>query len=637
MTKAAAKYCLLFGFMAMCLFLAEPAKAQLRMIPLETTAPAKQKSAGVSFRKQVATDSLRLPFWDDFTFSSSVPDSNLWAASEHVAVTNTIAVAPPSFNVATFDGIDASGRPYSQDAKISGRSDTLTSLPIQLGAGQLSAAEQASVFLSFYWQIQGRGDRPEKGDSLKLFFLADDSTTHQVWSQGAREEVDSADFQQEIISLKEAGDALGVNFFHEGFRFQFASYNRQSGMFDLWHVDYIYLDKGRNRNSLYYHDRSISDVHASLFYPYAAVPIGQYFADPAKYNNPSFNFTTFSLEEPGKQEPVEYSITILEGEEVLFTLADPASSGYTANGQQYNKIEREGLPATALQDYQQRDSLYLTTLISLNSEEPKAFFNFNDTVRVENVLHDYFAYDDGTAEYGVEVRGDRGLRFAYEYELSTKDTLTHIDLYLPYFMQGLGGQFVDLKIWTQLASEGRQDSLLYSMRDVQLQNSSGLNEFTSYELRSPLILKPGTFYIGLEKRSDSFLAIGFDRNTDSRQKVFVSTDQESWNASLEDKGSIMMRPRFKQGVDPNILSAREPEFTYPVRIYPNPSEGLLVVESQARVLEVYSSQGQLLRSFEQRPGASRKEIDLRELPGGLYLIKMIFKDASVSKKILIKN
>lgn len=588
-------------------------------------------------RMSASGDSLKLPFWDDFTFTKSIPDSSLWTNSQHVAVTNTIAVEPPSFNVATFDGIDGGGRPYSQDASISGKSDTLTSLPIQLGEGQVPAATQASVYLSFYWQIQGRGDRPESGDSLKLFFLADDSTTHQVWSQGAREEVDSADFQQEIISLKEAGDALGVNFFHDGFRFQFASYNRQSGMFDLWHVDYIFLDKDRNSNNLYYQDRSISDVQASLFHPFTAVPTRQYFVNPAHYNNPAFNFTTFSLEQTGKQEPVEYSISILDGEEVLFKLAEPANSGFTANGQQYHKVERGGLPANALQDYQQRDSLYLSTLISINSEEPRPFFNFNDTARVENVLHDYFAYDDGTAEYGIEVRGGRGLRFAYEFELTTSDTITHIDLYLPYFMQGVGGQFVDLKVWTQLATENTADSLLFTMRDIQLQNSNGLNTFSTYELSSPLVLKPGTFYIGLEKQSDSFLAIGFDRNTDSREKVFVSTDQESWNASLQDKGSIMMRPRFKQDVDPNILSAREPEFLYPVRIYPNPSEGLLVVESQAQMLQVYNTRGQLLHSLKQSPDEHRKEIDLRNLPAGLYLIKMIFKDASVSKKVLIKN
>jgi hypothetical protein len=618
------------------------AMAQLRLIPLEPSpaqAPGSKQAAGGQMRHYSSHESLRLPFWDDFSFTKSVPDSSLWQNSEHIAVTNTVAVNPPSYNTATFDGIDAFGQPYSQDPNESGEADSLVSHPINLGSEELSAAAQASVYLSFYWQLQGRGNRPDPEDSLKLYFLDDQSVWHAVWREGGRQEIDSAAFKQEIISLQQTGNTLGVNFFHDEFRFKLASHNRRSGMYDLWHVDYIYLDKDRNSSNIYYQDRSISAIPSSLFSPYTALPIDQYFAAPHKYTSPEFSFTAFSLEQPGKYEPVNYSIVTLHKNDTVYELAQKRPFQSLLEGQQYFDVVNPGIDPSSLRAYRQdRDSLYLSTLVKLFSEEALPFFNHNDTARIENVLHDYFAFDDGSAEYGMEVRGGRGVRIAVEFSLELRDTLTHLDLYLPYFRQSAGGQYVDIKIWKRLADEENEqtDSLLYTERDVMLANSPGLNQFISYPLRFAQKLEPGTFYIGIEKRSDRFLVLGFDRNTDSRDHVYVSTDGFSWHHGMEDAGSLMLRPRFEQGVSPDVLSSREPAYSYPVNLYPNPSNGSFRVVSEARLLQVYNSQGQLLKTVEPAPGSFESFIDLRGHSGGLYIVKLHFKDAIISKKILIK-
>ena len=611
------------------------AQAQLQLRALEV-APTKNSRQAPSGRLSLpAADTLSLPFWDDFSKAASVPDTSRWQGGPDVAITNTIAVLPPSYNVATFDGLQASGRPYSQDPNISGPSDTLLSRPIRLGAGALPASEQASVYLSFYWQLQGRGNRPDSQDSLLLYFLGADSAWHKVWAEGGRAEIDSAAFKQELIGLQQAGSSLGANFFHEGFRFMFVSQNRQSGQYDLWHLDYVYLDKNRSSTDRFYQDRTISETPASLFFPYTALPIKQYFADPQKYTNPNFEWTAFSLERPANVEPIDFYISTLNARgDTLVRLAE--KDFFRLEGQEYLKVRSPGLSPEALKAYAEEDSLYLTTSLWISSQEPRPYLNANDTAFIQNVLHDYFAYDDGTAEYGIEVIGDRGVRVAYQFNLEVQDTLTHIDLYLPYFSQGLGGQFVDLKVWRRLNLNGEGvDSLLYTQRDVSLNNSAALNEFNSYTLRTPLVLEPGTFYIGFEKRSDRFLALGFDRNINNQDKVFVSRDGNSWYPGQDEPGTLMMRPRFREGVDLNVLSSREPVVEYPVNIFPNPNQGTFKVVSEARQLQVYNSQGQLLQSYQQAAGTFETAVQLQGQPPGLYIVKLIFKDAIQTKKVLI--
>ena len=40
---------------------------------------------------------------------------------------------------------------------------------------------------------------------------------------------------------------IRANFYlHSGFQFRFQSYGRQSGQFDVWHLDYVYLDGIKN-------------------------------------------------------------------------------------------------------------------------------------------------------------------------------------------------------------------------------------------------------------------------------------------------------------------------------------------------------------------------------------------------------
>jgi hypothetical protein len=147
----------LFGILCCGLFFS--AKAQEQVVPLKQTSFANQTLYGSKKQR------LSLPFVDDFSYDSPYPDTSLWL-DRLVYINNTMSAEPPTRGVATFDGLNAWGRPYFPSQFASGWADSLTSKPIDLSS--YSAASQ--IYLSFYAQPQGLGFAPENTDSLILFF-----------------------------------------------------------------------------------------------------------------------------------------------------------------------------------------------------------------------------------------------------------------------------------------------------------------------------------------------------------------------------------------------------------------------------------------------------------------------------------
>ncbi|PHX91746.1 MAG: hypothetical protein CK532_06770, partial [Flavobacteriales bacterium] len=57
------------------------------------------------------TDTLNLPFFEDFSNTSGYPDAKRWL-DNLVWVNNTFPKKAPNFGVATFDHLNAHGNPY---------------------------------------------------------------------------------------------------------------------------------------------------------------------------------------------------------------------------------------------------------------------------------------------------------------------------------------------------------------------------------------------------------------------------------------------------------------------------------------------------------------------------------------------
>lgn len=116
---------------------------------------------------------LTLPFFEDFTRKGAYPDDSKWI-DRYVFVNKDFAIDPPNHGVATFDVLDETGNVYSHASIQPFVADYLTSSVIRLDSIFTPTAQKLSpsdsVYFSFSYQIQGRGDRPEELDSLVLQF-----------------------------------------------------------------------------------------------------------------------------------------------------------------------------------------------------------------------------------------------------------------------------------------------------------------------------------------------------------------------------------------------------------------------------------------------------------------------------------
>ena len=123
---------------------------------------------------RIKNDSLpiNLPLWDDFSNSNRFTDTTFWVSNTAIFINSGIGKNPPTLNVATLDGWDAHGIPYSQDPLFTGAADSLVSRPIRLN--DVPVSNRGSVFLSFFYQFEGNGDKPNATDSLVLQFKRND-------------------------------------------------------------------------------------------------------------------------------------------------------------------------------------------------------------------------------------------------------------------------------------------------------------------------------------------------------------------------------------------------------------------------------------------------------------------------------
>ncbi|MEZ5196651.1 MAG: hypothetical protein R2764_09690 [Bacteroidales bacterium] len=129
------------------------------------------------YKSRVLTyEPLNLPFHDDFSGSTIYPDTNLWT-DNYAYINAQYPYFPVDYGVATLDVLDATGNLYSYGSTFPFIADHLTSRPIRLdsvfdpGIGSMrQLTPDDSVYLSFYYQPQGRGDVPLKYDSLVLEF-----------------------------------------------------------------------------------------------------------------------------------------------------------------------------------------------------------------------------------------------------------------------------------------------------------------------------------------------------------------------------------------------------------------------------------------------------------------------------------
>ena len=657
MTRTRRNYFLPITACLLLLLTALPATAQLQLYPIQappaTTTHTTTRTSGT----EDVTDPIPIPFWEDFSTGASVADTSRWLANDNVRIEPNFGIFPPSINVAVFDGARANGGPYSTTQDDEGLADSLVSRIMDLSV--ILPTNRNTTYFSFFWQREGLSELPDQGDSLVLQFRNVDSAWVTVWNP-----LDSAtqppltDFTQEVINLS----ALTGNYFHDHFQFRFQNYANLSGSFDAWLIDYILLSQDR-RDRLaegFYFDRVPTRYPTPFSKEFRAVPLDHFRNDTERFID-STSIIITSLARPGDFNGFEFSVYLtdkVQGDtlEVLqqnqdesFTLAGNVPPRNSIQGGELRRIIAPTPTAAALQariDTIKDTAVADSALLVLNNRyevitndgplilaqadgTPDTVFsvNFrsNDTVSTDMVLWDYYAYDDGTAEFGVGINQNGG-QLAYQYILSEGDVMTHIDAYFP-LIGTVDGRSVRIKVWKRLGTEPGDQ--LYTSDILTLPSPDAVNSFARFTV--PTLTVSDTIYIGYEQLTDNRLAVGFDRNTNSFDKVFFNVNGV-WLQDSTLSGSLMLRPVFQERTVTSVPGS--PGSTLPtIGLYPNPSSGLVTVTGNYDVAQVFDLYGRQMGTYSN----GKNVLDLQHLTNGMYIVRFSYRNATVSKRIIINK
>jgi len=290
-----------------------------------------------------STQILTLPFADDFSYNLIYPDKKLWA-DRYVYVNNSFSINPPTIGVASFDAVNDTGGVYSHISQYAYYADTLTSNPIRLdsvfGSSPTALSPADSVVLSFWVQPQGVGNAPEEEDSLILQFFSPSSNEWiNIWAHEGMP-LDSFVVDYGVEFLRVSISVVDPIFFESGFRFRFINKasipnntipSWRSGLYDHWHLDYVYLDRNRTMANSSVNDIAFTTHLNTLLNAYTAMPWNQYKANPAAVTNTnaSIQFTNLDLGPTVKNLNQYFSIQNLFDKS--FTFANPFPATFNMN------------------------------------------------------------------------------------------------------------------------------------------------------------------------------------------------------------------------------------------------------------------------------------------------------------------
>jgi hypothetical protein len=567
-----------------------------------------------SWSKQENTGTI--PFWDDF---SKGIQSSKWEA-KGASYTKTIGNNAPSIGMVLFNGVDEAGKAYSLQEKDQGEGDYLSSMPLDLSG--IPAAQQSTVYLSFFWQAGGKAEVPDANDRLTLQILSPEGTWLTIWEKRGGNAIDRTRFIQESLFIRPEWQ-------HANFQFRFFSNGRQSGPFDSWLLDYIYLNSKRSSTDLAYPDRALTQgttVRLGDFsaYPWELLQKNQ----KGKWSTAKSEFQNLE----NRFRAMAYSVTLRDSIGLVllpinsttpFNPVPNALERRTIVSRSFTEIPVPSKPGevnfeTALIT---GDGL-LTTINGIDTIRYAAVdFRSNDVVNTRFVLRDYFGYDQGVADYTAGINQRSG-QLAVEY--TTPE---------PVFLKGISidfsnsrqvNQVLDLVVWSALDKKP-----LYSKEVVIPEKSPG-QELHYFPLEEAIPVS-GTFYVGFTQFTNDFLQVGLDKGNDLGERIFYNVGGE-WVKNTEVRGSLLIRPHVSLAGKTSVTI----ENLTSLRIYPNPTVNEVQVEGEFSSLQVVDSFGREV--FPTRIPSDKGEIlNFKDQNPGLYLIYVQGNTGTQSYRILVNK
>jgi len=577
---------------------------------------------------RVKGDTIKnLPFFDDFSsYRGPYPSGEFWL-DKNVYVNTTLAKDPPSVGFATFDGLDRRGDVYNV---VQGVGDVLTSKPVDLSGFTPSS----NLTLRYFLAPKGYGLEPEKHDIFVLEFR----NAQRQWVP--------------IDTVEGIGDvaidffppfefyAVQVNdpqFLHPAFQFRFLAHTSPGGEVDLWHLDYIRLAANEGMLNTF-PDVAFSELPTSILKNYTAMPWRHFLAnvdgevqDQLKshfYNHfdqtVAVGSSNVTIRETTSGTTAAQNFPVVEsGPDNNISSKIPNPRQRTVPGFDNLKQVLKGIP-----DAENRNLLTEYSLVvSAQSQD----YQSNDTVRTNNVFSNYFAHDDGTAEWQFFIKAaEGGEQMASRFHTNLDDSLKAVQLMFPRVNGNVQNQVFSLKVWVgSLDSEPVFEREL--LRPFYASNMlDTLQGFTTYllddflEEPQPVLIPKGDFFIGIEQTSPAGFGIPIGYDIQNHCDCNFSNIFGVWDPFPSNyPGSLMMRPVFGS-IQATVNNAKDVQpLGDVVEIYPNPTSGHLFFQlkkgsySEYKVF-VFNASGQMVAQQQMQP-----EMNFENLNDGLYFLRIV--------------
>ncbi|HMV09614.1 MAG TPA: T9SS type A sorting domain-containing protein [Cyclobacteriaceae bacterium] len=615
--------------------------------------------------KRHAVNPVSLPFWDDFSFAKGHhADSLLWIVNDKVFVNDGQAINPPSINVATFDGYNENGRPYSTVPLETGYGDTLESQPIRMA--DVAAQYRDKIYLSFFYQAGGNSEMPNPSDFLKLEFKSTEGWV-EIHRFSIKSNADPSVFYDTAIQIPVATLPGEQDYFHNQFQFRFTSFGRLSGSYDAWHLDYVYLNRRVNDNeeiilnenvdrinendkNTNISDRTTTRPFTSIFGDYYSVP-NNHFNIGEALTNPAVSL--YSLKYVDFLQVVSYianyKVTNYASGTPTVSYNQSPDGGETSFDLDFDGIPilehvtaqtKSTAPSSAIDPEADSTHVDVKIILKAGDNDPgKDYYaryapiNFqrNDTLEHTFILSNYYAYDDGVAEYSAGLAA-QGNQLAYRFVMDSnvgQDTLNGISFYFPF----TGGTAPEtIKIFVFKDKAGKPDSASAYSQTVPVVRSSD-NIFYKIDFTEGVLVQD-TFYIGYEETvtaKPDRIRIGLDASHDTgNQMYYRNTVYHPWVQNTDLKGSLMIRPRFGKAT---VITGTEDNIE-PVAIYPNPNRGEFYVQGRADNIQIISLTGQSA-GFTTERSADATRVTLQNPHPGVYIIRFRSGSKISTGKILV--
>jgi hypothetical protein len=592
---------------------------------------------------------VAMPFYDDFSSYGIFPSSDRWI--DHFAFENDdMPVFPVNIGAMTLDAINDSGRMYPNavPGPLNFIADYLTSRYIRLDSvftpvpRALTPAD--SLYLSFYYQPQGRGKAPQKNDSLVLEFLkipAHDSIIpgdtivipdqwQKMWFANGMP-LDTFYMKNNKWFVQVMVPITDTVYFKKKFRFRFFNYVSLASSSEpswqnntgQWNLDNVFLDQGRNMYDTVFPEIRFIYRPPSMLRYYESMPYPQYCDNPTNEIKDTLDILMTNRDIAAHQSTYGYNVN-----------NSPGSFSKTYSGGPYNIQPYVTSPYVTYQKFAHPAVPFLIPI----SQADSAIFQVKHVVKATDGsllgdsiygyqrFYNYYAYDDGTPEasYGLTPTGSK---LAYRFSMNkSPDTLRAVRMYFNRTLGGNSQQFFYLCVWNDNA--GKPGDTIYS--DLVIPRyADSINKFVTYHIYPPLAVT-GTFYVGWQQTTGDNLSIGFDRYNNSQDNIFWNSTGV-WNNSAY-SGSLMIRPVIGKPIPLGVDDVQPGNLK--ITLYPNPcSNGRLHLGIHAPESGRYRSENTNILVTDMVGRIRLKspysdEIDVSSLPGGLYFL-MICDHAGV--------